>query len=103
MIGDPGILERPILTRNSLVLDRLVKDGAHSFTWFYSGERSHCAGPVGVSEDSPCKYSSAGTNPAGTLIIAGESSEWMGVILDYVEGAGDGNLLTDILESVRWV
>jgi hypothetical protein len=70
MIGHPSILERPILTRDSFVLDRLAKDGAHSFAWFYSGERSHCAGPVGVSEDSPCKYSSAGTNPAGTLIIA---------------------------------
>jgi hypothetical protein len=103
MIRDPGILEGPILTRDSLVLHRLVKDGAHSLAWFYSGERSHCAGPVGMSEDSPCKYSSAGTYPAGTLIIAEASLGWIGVILDYVDGAGHGNLLTDVLKSIRWV
>jgi hypothetical protein len=57
----------------------------------------------GVSEDSPCKYSSAGTNPAGTLIIAEPSLGRIGVILDYVEGAGHGDLLTDVLKSIRWV
>ena len=104
MIGDDlSILEGSILTRDSFVLDRLVKDGAHSVAWFYSGERSHCVGPVGVSEDGSCKYSSPGTNPAGTLIIAEASFGWTGVILDYVEGAGHGNLSADVLESIRWV
>jgi hypothetical protein len=69
VIGDPGIFKRSVLARDSLVLDRLVKDGAHPFAWFHRGDPSDIAGPVRVGEDGTGKYAGAGTNPAEKLII----------------------------------
>jgi hypothetical protein len=73
MIEDPGILERPVLTRNPLVLDRLVEDCAHPFAGLYCGKFSDSVRPIRVGEECPCKDPGTGTNSAGTLNIMGTS------------------------------
>ena len=102
MIEDPGILERPVLTRNPLILDRLIEDCTHPFAGLYCGKFSDSVRPVRVGEECPCKDPGTGTNSAGTLNTMGTSTGRV-VILDDVEGVKSGELLVDVFEGIRRV
>jgi hypothetical protein len=103
LIRDASILERTVLARNSLVHNRSSKDVAHPLTWFYRGDFSHGIDPVEVGEECTCKNASSRANSRNTLIITGAALWEESFILDDVERARSGDLLTDILESIRRV
>jgi len=103
LIRDASILKRSVLARDSLVHDRPGKDVAHPLAWFYRCDISYGIDPVGVGEECTCKDASARTNSRKTLNITGAALWGESFILDDVERARSGDLLTDILESIRGV
>jgi hypothetical protein len=103
LIRDASILKCPIFARDSLVYDRPGKGVAHPFAWFYRSDLSYGIDPVRVGKECTCKNPSARTNSRRTLNITGAAFGRELFILDDVERTRSGDLLTDILESIRRV
>jgi len=103
VVENPCVLERPVLARDSLVLNRFGEDDTHPFTWFYRSDPSYSVGPVRVSEECTREDSGARTDSERTSILTGGTSGRRTVVLDDVERIGSNDLLTDVLESIRRV
>jgi hypothetical protein len=71
VVENPSVLERPVLARDSLVLNIFGEDGTHPFTWFYRSDPSYSVGPVRVSEECTREDPGARTYSERMSILTG--------------------------------